>query len=687
MKNTSEEGFSWSSAGVGRHNYWRYLPHTILTTGVVAIGPLWLSIWLLDLNFIVSTVFALVISLFLGAAGAAIWQRMEGSRDLVFDDLLLWKFIRRIRRERSTAELAQRLGGGLEGAQLSTEERVELLKKLAATLEQGDPFTHGHSQRVARHAVMMAKELRLDHRTREKIMLAGLLHDVGKLRIPREILHKNGRLTDEEYEIVKEHPGIGAEMLSSLDDPELIAIVRNHHERVDGTGYPDRISGKAIPLGARVIAVADTFDAITSKRPYRDARRHRLAIKILEQEAGRQLDGDVVKAFLSYFKGRRSISIWSLITNAIRTGPRYLAEAAGRSMPGVANALVVSGMSAALTLSPVGAPAGQPASADQPVAAVAPQNSGTEGPMVFDHAPLGEEDGSARDPFAPDDPKLNPPEPSDPAEAEVPDEAPPPAPSQDTPMDDAPPQNDPQDPPAHEPPAHEPPTDQPPAHEPPAEEPPVVEPPVEEPPVEEPPVEEPPVEEPPPVQPPAPDPPHAEFPPEEPPADEPPADEPPADEPDEDQPGNGCDQRPDHPHCTPEFCAAHPNDRHCRTDEDVDPPGSDCEGQPDHPHCTPEYCAAHPNDRHCLSDPEPPPDDPPSEGPPDDGGVPPDEVVSPPDEGGAPPDEVVSPQEEQAQPDPDASVRPIGSPVEITPSDFPRNSRIRVRETLAAELG
>src|SRR5205085_6039106 len=161
----------------------------------------------------------------------------------------------------------------------------QLLAQLAAALEAGDPYTHGHSRRVAHHAAMIAKGMGLPKQQVAKVRTAAVLHDVGKINTPTAILHKPGRLTDDEFDVIKLHPVDGAEMVSKLGDAELTAIVRHHHERLDGTGYPNRLPGGEIPLGARIIAVADTFDAITSTRPYRPANPHKRAMDILAKEA------------------------------------------------------------------------------------------------------------------------------------------------------------------------------------------------------------------------------------------------------------------------------------------------------------------------------------------------------------------------------------------------------------------
>ena len=142
------------------------------------------------------------------------------------------------------------------------------------------------------------------------------MHDIGKINIPRSILNKPGKLTDDEFALVKRHAADGAALVSALDDPELTAIVRHHHERLDGTGYPDGLAGEDIPVGARVIAVADTFDAITSARAYRKTRTHGQAIQILQAESGMQLDAAAVAAFVSYYSARRSVGFASMLAAA-----------------------------------------------------------------------------------------------------------------------------------------------------------------------------------------------------------------------------------------------------------------------------------------------------------------------------------------------------------------------------------
>ncbi len=197
------------------------------------------------------------------------WTRRPGSRDLVFAELMLWGWARRCWTERRLAQ-ARALYDSVTKA--GSTVSIELLEELSERLHARDAYTHGHNQRVARHAESIARAMHLSPTEVAKIRTAGAVHDVGKIYTPREILNNPGTLNDREYAIVKLHSGDGADMLEAAGDPEITAIVRHHHERVDGRGYPDGLLGSNIPLGARIIAVADTFDAITSNRPYRPGK-------------------------------------------------------------------------------------------------------------------------------------------------------------------------------------------------------------------------------------------------------------------------------------------------------------------------------------------------------------------------------------------------------------------------------
>jgi HD-GYP domain-containing protein (c-di-GMP phosphodiesterase class II) len=170
---------------------------------------------------------------------------------------------------------------------------------LANALEAKDPYTRGHSERVSRWSRRLATALDLDPHVVEVVAQAGLLHDLGKIGVPEHVLRKTGALDAGEWELMRRHPLIGAEIVAPLEFFSGGAlVVRHHHERVDGSGYPDGLTGDRIPIGARVVAVADVWDALTSDRPYRRALSEQAALDHLAREAGRTLDAAAVATFI-----------------------------------------------------------------------------------------------------------------------------------------------------------------------------------------------------------------------------------------------------------------------------------------------------------------------------------------------------------------------------------------------------
>jgi putative nucleotidyltransferase with HDIG domain len=255
---------------------------------------------------------AMLVSLAVSSGGSAWWKKRPGAHDLVFSDLMIWGWLRRMRTERRISRTVELLGNG---AQLPTDRQIEYFKELAGALEARDPYTHGHTRRVTGHAVAIAERMGLTREQITKVRTAAAIHDIGKLKTPREVLNKPGRLTDEEFAVIKRHPVDGAEMAARLGDGEITGMVLHHHERLDGTGYPGELAGDEIPLGARIIAVADTFDAITSKRPYRGVSSHKKGMAILAKEAGTQLDPDAVRAFQTHYSGLRGIAVVSRLSS------------------------------------------------------------------------------------------------------------------------------------------------------------------------------------------------------------------------------------------------------------------------------------------------------------------------------------------------------------------------------------
>ena len=179
----------------------------------------------------------------------------------------------------------------------------EIVESFAMVIDMKDAYTNGHSTRVAKYTAMLTRELGYDQETVEKYYSIALMHDIGKIGIPDEVLNKPGKLTPEEYAIIKSHTERGYEVLKNISlMPEIAIGARAHHERPDGKGYPLGLKGNAIPRVAQIIAVADTFDAMYSDRPYRKRMDFDKAVSIIKEVSGTQLTEDVVEAFLRLVK-------------------------------------------------------------------------------------------------------------------------------------------------------------------------------------------------------------------------------------------------------------------------------------------------------------------------------------------------------------------------------------------------
>lgn len=187
---------------------------------------------------------------------------------------------------------------------------LNAITALVYALEAKDKYTSGHSQRVAEISVAIAAELGLPQQDIEKIRLAGLIHDIGKIGVRESVLNKPARVTADEYQHILSHCGIGEHILTPIvEDEQILEVVKHHHERYDGTGYPDRLSGGQIPLGAKILAVADTYDAIISGRPYREAESIQAACDEIQRHKGTQFDPEVVDAFLRIRKSANLVDV------------------------------------------------------------------------------------------------------------------------------------------------------------------------------------------------------------------------------------------------------------------------------------------------------------------------------------------------------------------------------------------
>ena len=189
--------------------------------------------------------------------------------------------------------------------QLERAERV--ITTLSLTIEARDPYTAGHCQRLARYAVDLGQALGVDEAMLKALWLGGFLHDLGKIAVPDRILLKKGALNAEELAVMRTHPVVGSDLVQEMRTLDGVRpIIRHHHERFDGSGYPDGLAGEAIPLGARIMAVVDVYDALRTERPYKSTLNHEEAIAILwrETEAG-SWDPQVVRTFIDICRKSR----------------------------------------------------------------------------------------------------------------------------------------------------------------------------------------------------------------------------------------------------------------------------------------------------------------------------------------------------------------------------------------------
>jgi putative nucleotidyltransferase with HDIG domain len=203
------------------------------------------------------------------------------------------------------------------------EDQLELILALSKALDSRDTYTSNHSTNVARYASEIAKKMKLPQNDIEIIYKGGILHDIGKIGIPENILLKPGSLTNDEYHIIKNHPSIGYEMIrhvSDFNETGVLDIVLYHHERYDGKGYPRGLSGTEIPLVARIMAIADSFDAMTSKRVYRNEIDLENTLIEIKKNKGTQFDPEITEVFLSLFNNDKENMAF---INHLKTSEEY----------------------------------------------------------------------------------------------------------------------------------------------------------------------------------------------------------------------------------------------------------------------------------------------------------------------------------------------------------------------------
>ena len=180
---------------------------------------------------------------------------------------------------------------------------LESIQTLRSTVEAKDAYTRGHSDRVSEYSVLIGERLGLPEEDIRRLKIGGLFHDIGKIGVPDSILQKGEKLTSAEYSQIKNHPTIGAQILSTASIfQDIIPIVKHHHEKYDGTGYPSRLKGEQIPYLARIAAVADAFDAMNSRRVYRESLPNDVVIKEIENNRGTQFDPEIANVFLKILR-------------------------------------------------------------------------------------------------------------------------------------------------------------------------------------------------------------------------------------------------------------------------------------------------------------------------------------------------------------------------------------------------
>jgi len=202
--------------------------------------------------------------------------------------------------------LADQVAIALDNARLYQELEdmfFQTAESLADAIEKRDPYTGGHTQRVTQYSLTIAKHLRLNTLEKKWLRIASVLHDIGKIGIEDQILRKPARLSPEEFNMIKQHADMGAEIIDHIRQlREIIPGVKFHHEHINGKGYPQGLRGEEIPIIAKIVAVADSYDAMTTDRPYRKALDKKVAIEELKRCSGTQLDKDVVEAFIQAYQ-------------------------------------------------------------------------------------------------------------------------------------------------------------------------------------------------------------------------------------------------------------------------------------------------------------------------------------------------------------------------------------------------
>jgi putative nucleotidyltransferase with HDIG domain len=244
---------------------------------------------------------------------AILYETMDKSQETLRALSQSHRLFTKLRAQRDLADLKRRVGR-LE------RQFYDIVTRWAQKIESADVYTHGHCERVANYACALARDVGFDDITMFWFRIGALLHDVGKIVVPLEVLNKPGRLTPEEREIIERHPAAGAEMLADIDFPwDVLPMVRGHHERWDGAGYPDKLAGENIALSARITCLADVFDALTTDRPYRPGFTRDEALKMMANDSGKLFDPELFVRFERVIRSSTLYQVHSSSQNSMQS--------------------------------------------------------------------------------------------------------------------------------------------------------------------------------------------------------------------------------------------------------------------------------------------------------------------------------------------------------------------------------
>ena len=355
------------------------MPQAFVATLAVVVLPVALVLALVALGLpdpqvVLATGLGLVLSCVAAAVGTSLWIKRPESVDVGFGELMLWRYLRRKKAEETIETGVKTLGlvPDLPGTAFEPESRLAVLQDLADALEDKDPYTHGHSNRVERHAYRIAMAMHLPADDIEDLRLAASLHDVGKIQVPSRVLRKPGKLDEHEFALVRRHAEVGAALVEQSADPRVTMAIRHHHEAWNGMGYPGKLQGEEIPLFARIIAVADAFDAMTSARPYKAGCSRKEAIDKLCAGAGIQFDRTVVEAFISTLPTALPAAGALLIfAGPARAARNLVARVKDLTGGGLAGAASAAGMAALIGTAGIGGLQTRPATPPMQMAAPA----------------------------------------------------------------------------------------------------------------------------------------------------------------------------------------------------------------------------------------------------------------------------------------------------------------------------